>query len=507
MKGLWLNVDDAIPRIRKLDSLLNQTSEIISHTPDQTNTIHLVNHGANWPHGPIAQQSSRTMLGVGWICYKGVIGDINCMLADYLEDSLKFFHSLEHESSGSYLIVVIIKGEITIITDPFSTHPHYLRHDSSIQISPQPESLSQGCLENPRNSECLAVNNHLFGDATLWDAVNRIPPGSIVKDRIVKRWFNHASKEGHVNEIFATLKHELSQLNHQKRIIPLSGGFDSRLILAATEEPNFGFTFGPQDTQDRPIARHFSHKFTTDYHEFSMLDIIHRQSAKDAGSMMFNGICASPFAEVLNAFRYIHERWDESGLYLGGLLGDVLQRFTYLHKNGIISHFGKLFPLINLAGFNPRRRLRSKYKTLSPHGLKSIIDDFDEFSDTYPLQQSWQYTLYQILRGRGMRYIINGDTIMSRQFFTPVQPFFFPSVYRKLLTSKPIHALGLKTMRNIWRPVPKEFKINSVWGFRPDTNPFIARMKFSTTLVAKRFFGHNRDTYSDELKNIEWTSD
>ena len=136
-----------------------------------------------------------------------------------------------------------------------------------------------------------------------------------------------------------------------------------------------------------------------------------------------------------------------------------------------------------------------------------IVKDFDNFSKRYPLTPSWQYTLYQILRGRGMRYIINGDTIMSRQYFTPVQAFFFPSVYRRLLTSTPKHALGLRTMQKIWDPVPENFKINSVWGFRPGITPLIARMKFSKSLLAKRFFGINRDTYSDELKNIKWVDE
>ena len=507
MKGLWLNVDDALSRITELDSLLNQVSEIVTLSPDAKNTIHLVNHGINWPNGPIAKHASITMVGVGWISYKREIGAIERMLADYLDDQTLFFRSLETESIGSYLIAIIVNGEFTFITDPFSTHPHYFRSDPSLQVSPQPESLSEGCRVNPNHSECLSVNNHLFGDLTLWDEVGRIPPGSYVTDGVVRNWFDHSLSHGTVDDIFPSLKNEIALLNHQKRIVPLSGGFDSRLILAATSEPEYGFTFGPPDTQDRPIARQFSQQFLEEYHEFSMVDITHYHSSKVAGEMMFNGICKSPFVEVLNVFRHLSERWNESGFYLGGLLGDVLQRFTYLHKNGLFSHFGKLFPIINLGRFDPRKRLRYNSGKISDMMKNDIVKDFDKFSERYSLHPSWQYSLYQILRGRGMRYIINGDTIMSRQFFTPVQTFFFPSVYRRLLTSTPKHALGLRAMQKIWAPVPENFKINSVWGFRPGINPLIARMKFSKSLLAKRFFGINRDTYSDELKNIKWVDE
>ena len=533
MKGLYLNIPDARTRAAHDDNLLEVSAAIVSavHHGDE---IVVDYHAPDWPEGPLLQDRDHdlTLAASGWFLLRGRPGNLRDLAEGFLlarEDEARRA-LLAEITAGAFVILFLHGTERWVATDPFGLHPHYHLVDAPLgMIAPSPCFLARGVTpaEGARDealSRAHEQQGHLFGNYTAYRSIQRLPPGALLGPGKDLRYFDYSppGDSARVDQriggvLVERLSHVLQQFGPRARILPLSGGLDSRLLLSVGSM-DYGYTFGPRDTGDRPVARRFAGHFK-DYDEFSFLDLRYPLKVRQAGRRLLDGVCAKPFLELLPAYQRLYRRWGAAGegmggpsaaglgaLFLDGYCGDVLQRGTYLTWGGVDGSLAKLIPGLGRRGFDPHRRLDQRYAALEAPVRALLHNTFDRETAAWKLDPLRSVTLFELLYGRGSRYTLNGGTILSGQFFTPVQPFFFPEVFRSLWAIDPADATSYRAMREIWRGLPLELaRVRTYSGFVPVWQHDLARATMLVTkALGKKRVWKRAVGYEGELGKVRW---
>jgi hypothetical protein len=271
----------------------------------------------------------------------------------------------------------------------------------------------------------------------------------------------------------------------------------------ATGSFDYGFTFGPEGSGDRPIARSLRHYFKRDYDAFSLSDLRYPDRLAKAADVMFDGICPAPFREILAAFERLVSHWGSGLAFFDGYLGDVLTRGTWFNLPSIADRLIRPFPGLRLWRANPDAILRSRYAELDDEAYREVVDSFDAMGEGLEVPPLTRVLLFEMLYGRGARYIVNGNATMAGQFFTPVQPFFFPSIFRQLLAIPPYELLSFRALHALWRRAPDDLRrLPTLDGYAPSWPPAMSRVTWWLHSLLGRL--KPSQTYSDELRLVSW---
>jgi hypothetical protein len=352
----------------------------------------------------------------------------------------------------------------------------------------------------------LQKQRHLFGNLTAYDDVLRLEPGSIIEDGRTRRYFDYSSRPFHPDDFHENLSRSIRLFNKRKRILPLSGGLDSRLLLAHGRF-DCGYTFGPEDSGDRPVARRFRGSFD-DYKEFSLLEILHHTRFRHAGEAIFDGLVDHPFVELISVYSYLHDAFGEGCIFFDGYAGDVFQRGAYLAYGGVTGYLAKIFPAVTTSRFDPIRVLRCRYNGLDSGEQNDLISEFVQRSDSWDMDPSRRFVLFELLYGRGSRYTVNNGAAMFGQFFTPYHPYLVPDVFRLLFGLDPLESLTLGNLSRIWAGIPNELTdVPTTSGYKPLWAPWRSRfMKAGVKGLGKLGVYNRAVTYERELKDVVWGS-
>ena len=202
-----------------------------------------------------------------------------------LDDSIRSFYEDGNLNSlknlnGSFAAAIYdgSKEKLTLLNDRYGLIKlFYLRDEDYFCFAPKIRPLSKiGAKKSLRKESIIDffLFGYLLGDKTFFKHIYQLPPGSILeisKDdtKLTKYWdyeyneeYNSRSKEVLMDEL-ATLWQmavERRIKKDEKIIIPLSGGLDSRAILAAvlrcTSKDNIiTFTFGEKGSYDFEIGK------------------------------------------------------------------------------------------------------------------------------------------------------------------------------------------------------------------------------------------------------------
>ncbi len=558
MKGLYFNIPGALAIAANDDRLLGASGEI-AHASHHGHEIVVSHRAADWPDGPILKDEKKdlTIAGSGWLLLQGKLGNLRALADGFLSatDALTADGVLLPTTSGEALrawvnqieagafVVLILRGsERWLLTDPFALHPHYHRTDDPLkEIAPAPRFLlppprgdarstrggrdssgSRAAEEiisgfsgshkavDPSLFRGLERQGHLFGNYTAFRGIERLSPGMLYGPQGTLSYFDYGAAElerpAEIGpSLLASMQGVLDQLQPRPRLLPLSGGLDSRLLLILGKM-DYGYTYGPRHTGDRPVARRFAGGFG-EYEEFSLLDLDYPQELFTAGRHMFEGVCAKPFLELLPVYRRLHQRWgSRSPLFLDGYCGDVLQRGIYLTWGGVRGSLAKLVPYLGRRRFDPHRRLDERYPALDDPIRRLLHESFDRESRSWAVDPFRKVTLYELLFGRGARYTLNGGTILSGQYFTPLQPFLFHDAFRLLWSLDLADVTSYKALRQIWLGLPKHFSaVRTYSGFKPVWHHDIARttMLVTKSLARKRIL-KTAIGYESELRAVHW---
>jgi len=505
MRGLYLNVPDAEAAVARLDELLGVRTAVARATHLAFRDVVVSYHPEAWPESPVIDEPGLFAAASGWFLFRGRLGDLRGFARAFADARARGDETrvLSEVAAGAYVILLGVGPESMVVTDPFGLHPHYFADEPLSQIAPSTRFLRQDRPSVPEHAAILRAENHLFGNLTLYRGIERLEPGAIITRRGVTRWFHYGGESRDVRGVRDALADGLAPFKGMTSILPLSGGLDSRLI-ALSGSFDYAYTFGPPDTGDRPVARMFARRFR-EYREFSLLQIPYPAALRETASAFLDGVCLHPFRELTAVYQHIHRRW-RGGFFFDGYLGDALQRGEYLTHNGLRGSLAKLIPMVTLRRFDSLALLHRRHAALSADSFRLVADIFREKVAGLDLDEPQKVLLFEAIHGRGARHFLHGGTILSGQFWTPVQPFCFPRVFRLLFAQNAGDALSYRTMRRVWSAVPRAgAEVRTYSGFNPLWNEHRAR----ATMLAVRAMGkaglYRRSlSYEKELPLVRW---
>ena len=188
--------------------------------------------------------------------------------------------------SGSFQLVIYLRAsdECYVISDKVSSCPfYYTDNNSFIVFSPEPLSLKALKRDKWHPSiragalfEFMA-SGHLWGDATFYKEVMRLGPGQYAHIKqnnitISSYWsmtFNHEpiSEKTLIKDLFKAIEEDINDLPEGRKILTLSGGFDSRALLGFLKKGSkqcdtVSYSFG-QDIStgtDAEVGKYFADK-------------------------------------------------------------------------------------------------------------------------------------------------------------------------------------------------------------------------------------------------------
>ncbi|MFN8176289.1 MAG: hypothetical protein U0T02_14600 [Solirubrobacteraceae bacterium] len=167
-------------------------------------------------------------------------------------------------------------GGVAVVTDPLGAYPVYELRDGEVRwvsnsaellrrLAPGPEEVDLGVL-----AEVLSGGWSLAGHA-LWAGVRRIPPGRrsyaageaprdtpLLSAEDLAPLFGAGLDTGRAAHTVAALTRALGDWPGRPSIVPVTGGRDSRVVLAATRAASLpwpGGTAGAADHPDATIGR------------------------------------------------------------------------------------------------------------------------------------------------------------------------------------------------------------------------------------------------------------
>jgi len=207
--------------------------------------------------------------------------DIAICLELYKEKGLNFIDGLN--GSFSLFIVDLKEKKVLILNDRYGLRPvYYAKSSDAFFFASEAKAIWRVLPTRQINNEAIVewcTFGELLGDKTLFDGVRVLSPGSILtytcEDRKISidtYWdFEYApdyrkSDEEFVSQLVKTFKKAVNiRMEESHRYgISLSGGLDSRAVVAAVGEDKWSkttlFTFGPPYSHETTIARRVAAK-------------------------------------------------------------------------------------------------------------------------------------------------------------------------------------------------------------------------------------------------------
>lgn len=185
----------------------------------------------------------QSIYAIGTVVYKGLgyHDTLKQLLYDYLTDSIEYDRII-----GSYCVIIYANQKIQIINDALNVCELFTDTEGRfITSSFLAAANAVGKLNIDRNASLeKLLTGYIVGEATLFSEVKRIIPGIWEAKWNIHRWgpiiVPDADKDrgkcllGRVNKITEYLKDIQKLAEEYKPELGLSGGYDSRLIFAAT---------------------------------------------------------------------------------------------------------------------------------------------------------------------------------------------------------------------------------------------------------------------------------
>lgn len=494
MKGIYLNTN--YNKIKNIFSTLSEHTKFFS-IEKYNQILTLVYDSREWNEKPYIIIGKEHWFCYGWFIYNNEKNNLYKLIKDYKNNGLKVFGKI---NAGVFVIVCINNKSIEIFNDALGISTHYFSYfNNKYYIAPCLKCFNNKKINNELN-DILKRQGYLFGNYTIYRDIKRIDPGSRISNGEIKKYyFPNFSSKMPLENVTKRINKLCSFWSKENRVIAISGGLDSRLILASS---NFmiGFTYGPKNSGDRPIARKFKKQFNK-YLEFSYKKPDRLDAEDKICDIMFSGATTWVY-RLLSAYKYVEEHSNKSHVFFDGYLGDVLQVGSYMKFSGIIGGLYKLFPVLYAYKIIPVTNiLRNRYSSLTPKQQSILIDDFKNRTSFLKTNDEFgKLTYYEFVYGRGGRYIINGGNITCSQLFNVVPVFTELNIFHALISKSFIRTVRFNNLKYIWKNIPKLYKIiKTEYGYKPDcTTWFIPFILFANRIKLHIMSGGD---YRREMSN------
>jgi len=470
MRGMYLNCDDGkLPASKRLADKYSQ--ELLF--PSQLGKGKVVYDKNEWSAPPIYNMADNVFIVTGWFIYKGQRNNLSQLSDDIISMGVETVNDVE---SGSFVLYWWDGSVSRIIVDPMGLSTHYVDHlAKELTIAPSVKALfCEGThKQNAIMTSILSKKNHLIGNFTLFDGIERLSPGSILSEEKCQHYMTMSPEPKHEYSALGSVITELGGYwDDSEKILPLSAGLDSRFLLANTTFDN-GFTYGPENSPEINITGQFSAEFS-DYYSF---DFCEEPLAADEKAILEEiafGV-VTPIPRLLTNYLHVKDRFQAAHVFFEGYLGDVFQRGTFITFKGVLGELFKIFPFVyKLKRFDGLTLLRRRYKELNEEEFQVLANDFLEKTKDLDFDDYQKVTYYEFLFGRGGRYAVFGSNILAAQLFTVVSPFTHKKIFNTLIHQDFSDAVSYKTMKKLWSKLDRKYtraKVES--GYSPDSSPVV----------------------------------
>jgi hypothetical protein len=503
MKGVYLNIG-------KPNVLANQvlaTNLLIFDLCNYSLDGFIVYSKSEWSSQPYFKVNDEEFFVGGWFQLYGVINDIETLADLYKKNKQHAFSEIE---AGNFVIIKKKADKISIINDlvGLSTHYYFISKEHNglpiIRVAP-----SLTLLERYTEIDCffkgiLSSQGHLFDNYTCLKDVFRLNPASeLTADGNCKAYSKLGNTQSMKNltDVPSLIKNVVDPWPKKKRALAISGGLDSRLMLASSEY-SYGYTYGPDNSGDRVIARVFKSCFDN-YYEYSIQDAMKSSKRRSDECRFFFNHASSWLPGLLEAYGEARSHAGDADILFDGYLGDVFQRGNYLRFGGFVGSIFKMIPVLYKLPITAKYLIKKRYFKLNNVQFLSLWQSFQERTNGLLLNDYQKVTYYELFYGRGGRYVVNGGNITANQLFTVIPVFMSKSMLELLLKSDLADAVSYKNLPALWCNVEDKYKqLRADSGISPNTSPIIAPF----VNVGYRFLLHYAPwmgNYGDEIKKIK----
>lgn len=470
MRGLYINCDDSnIPASVDLAKKYSKTFVF----PKEIGRGQVTYCPKEWNKVPSVEFKNNTFVVYGWFIYKNERNNLEKLSVDIVENGVDVVNSID---AGTFLIYWWDGTKAQIIVDPLGMSTHYVDlRNEKLKIAPSVKVLQNDSVHpvNPLLKSVLDKKQHLFGDYTIYDGIERLTPGCVYESGHKYIYFALSNSQLlPFEEIGQEINVLASFWTQKEKVLPISSGLDSRFILANTLFDN-GFTYGPKDSPELNIAGQFKDDFS-DYYAYDFCAPPLYENELEVNNEMSFGVL-NPIERLLANYIHVKQRFYRVNVFFDGYCGDVFQRGTFLNFKGVEAELFKMFPWIyRLLNWDAEKILRKRHSVLSDDEFSMLYQDFLTKTNELKLDNGQKVTYYEFLYGRGGRFAIFGSNILSTQLFTVVSPFAHRKIFNTLIHQNFYDGIMYKTMKKLWSKVPEKYtniKVES--GYTPKTNIYL----------------------------------
>ena len=211
-------------------------------------------------------------------------------LIRYFENvtDINSFRNKISETNGMFTVIISKNGYTFLGSDIIRSFPlFYLQSGKLTHISDNCHSLSTLYNKKPdklSEAEFLA-SGFTMGDSTLFEDIKQVQPGQIISietNKINKEFYYSYVTENVSSASYPKLKEQLKEvlnnvfdrmihsIGNRQVILPLSGGYDSRLIAAMLKTKGIDnvicFTFGKKGLKDTELSEKVAKRLGYEWH-------------------------------------------------------------------------------------------------------------------------------------------------------------------------------------------------------------------------------------------------
>jgi asparagine synthase (glutamine-hydrolysing) len=434
----------------------------------------------------------------GTFIYRGAIGP--AALGRYREDASRGCVEWE-EASGCYFVAIAAQGRLSAHLDPLGSYKVFSASDGSFHSS---SLLAAARLAKSRTLDPQGVYQYVFegatfGSRTIFNEVQLFPSGVVrdldastarpIETGIAPRFDRKTSRQQHVERTVATLRRSfrtLVQVFGDRVDTALSGGYDSRLILALLRDQGCRprvHVYGRPGDADVRIAQTIADR------EGFPLEIVDksaapRVSADDFPALVernFHAFDGTPSDGILDNSQDLSTRLSRcvgGEVMLNGGGGEIFRNFFYLRdrpftaRELLWSFYAQFDPAVGAEEFS-----EATYHATLAENLRQTLG-----GGTDPIERPLVEFLYPAFR---CRFWTGRNTAINNRLGYALTPFLEPAIVRSaLLTPLELKQHGAFEAALIAAASPSLAGYLSDYGhdFRGPV-PWSRRMKDWTTLL------------------------
>ena len=314
------------------------------------------------------------------------------------------------------------KQEILLVNDRYGLRPlYYARHNGALLFASEVKALLQDrTLTRRVNDEAVAdffAFGQLLGDKTFLEGIQLLPPASILtchKEKLsIEQYWEFIHLEGslsesyYVEELVERFRKAVRirvQDGHRKGLL-LSGGLDSRSVLAGADGKLDTFSFGDEGSGEARIARAVANALGAS-NEFFQMKQDHIARYAERAVYLTDGMLDIVHFHAMSLLESIRGRVDIifDGLSLDRLLGAKLfgSRMTHPSDHELAAMiFRKKMNSVFTDHAASQLFAREYYQRIEHAPFQSLLREVNKTRDSNPANRSDHF----LLRNRERRLI------------------------------------------------------------------------------------------------------